>query len=142
MTSTGTLKGSVMGLDVGSRRIGVALARSDTRLAQPLLTLNRSETTLEDIKKLIAEHNVSHIAVGLPRSLDGNITQQTRDTIVFINQLKEITTVPVVEQDEALTSKQAESELIERAKPYTKSDIDALAATYILQDFLGEQASE
>ena len=142
MTSTGTLKGSAMGLDVGSRRIGVALARSDTRLAQPLLTLNRSETTLEDIKKLIAEHNVSHIAVGLPRSLDGNITQQTRDTIVFINQLKEITTVPVVEQDEALTSKQAESELIERAKPYTKSDIDALAATYILQDFLGEQASE
>jgi putative Holliday junction resolvase len=91
---------------------------------------------------LITEHDVSRIAVGLPRSLDGNITQQTRDTILFINQLRASTTIPVFEQDEALTSRQAEAELIQRAKPYTKADIDALAATYILQDFLGGQDGE
>jgi len=142
MTLTGTLNGSVMALDVGSRRIGVALAHPTSRLAQPLLTLDRSDATLDDIKRLVAEHDVSRIAVGLPRSLDGNITQQTRDTISFINQLKEVVTIPIFEQDEALTSKQAEAELIARAKPYTKADIDALAATYILQDFLGSQASE
>jgi putative Holliday junction resolvase len=142
MTLTGTLSGAVMALDVGSRRIGVALAHPTARLAQPLITLNRSDTTFDDIQKLIAEHNVDRIAVGLPRSLDGNITQQTRDTILFINQLKEVTTIPVFEQDEALTSKQAEAELIARAKPYTKADIDALAATYILQDFLGGHANE
>lgn len=142
MTLTGTLSGAVMALDVGNRRIGVALAHPTARLAQPLITLNRSNTTFDDIQKLIAEHNVDRIAVGLPRSLDGNITQQTRDTILFINQLKEVTTIPVFEQDEALTSKQAEAELIARAKPYTKADIDALAATYILQDFLGGHANE
>jgi len=142
MTSTGTLKGSVMALDVGSRRIGVALAHPTARLAQPLLTLDRSATTFDDIQKLIIEHDVSNIAVGLPRSLDGNITQQTRDTILFINQLRATTNIPVFEQDEALTSRQAETELIERAKPYTKADIDALAATYILQDFLGSQGNE
>jgi putative Holliday junction resolvase len=137
MTLTGTIKGSAMALDVGSRRIGVALADPTARLAQPLLTLERSDTTFDDIQKLISKHNVSDIAVGLPRSLDGNITQQTRDTILFINQLKAVVTVPIFEQDEALTSHQAEAELIKRAKPYSKADIDALAATYILQDFLG-----
>ena len=142
MTLTGTLKGSVMALDVGSRRIGVALAHPSTRLAQPLLTLNRSDKIFDDIQKLIVEHNISNIAVGLPRSLEGNITQQTRDTIVFINQLRAATNIPVFEQDEALTSHQAEAELIQRAKPYTKANIDALAATYILQDFLGSQSSE
>lgn len=137
MTLAETLKGSVMALDVGSRRIGVALAHPTARLAQPLLTLERSDTTIDDIKKLISEHQVSAIAVGLPRSLDGNITQQTRDTIVFIKLLRATIKIPVFEQDEALTSRQAEAELIQRAKPYTKADIDALAATYILQDFLG-----
>jgi len=142
MTLAGTLNGSVMALDVGSRRIGVALAHPTARLAQPLLTLDRSDKTLEDIQKLIDEHSVGSIAVGLPRSLDGNITQQTRDTIVFINQLRAFTSVPVFEQDEALTSRQAEAELIDRAKPYTKADVDSLAATYILQDFLGSQNHE
>lgn len=138
MTPASTLSGSVMALDVGSRRIGVALAGPTSRLAQPLLTLNHGESIFDDIQKLINEHDVSAIAVGLPRSLEGNITQQTRDTILFINQLKATITIPVFEQDEALTSRQAEAELIERAKPYTKADIDALAATYILQDFLKE----
>ena len=142
MTLASTLKGSVMALDVGNRRIGVALAHSTARLAQPLLTLERSDTVFSDIQKLITEHDVNRIAVGLPRSLDGNITQQTRDTILFINQLRALTTIPVFEQDEALTSRQAEAELIQRAKPYTKADIDALAATYILQDFLGGHDSE
>ncbi len=140
MTLTRILKGSAMALDVGSRRIGVALADPIARLAQPLLTLERSDRTLDDIQTLIIKHNVSDIAIGLPRSLDGNITQQTRDTMLFINQLKTVVKIPIYEQDEALTSRQAEAELIKRARPYTKADIDALAATYILQDFLGSKS--
>ena len=142
MTLADSNDGPVMGLDVGSRRIGVSLASPETRLPQPLLTLSRSDDSMIDIQKLIDEHAVSKIAVGLPRSLDGNVTQQTRDTILFIKELRKATTIPIFEQDEALTSSLAEAELIERAKPYTKADIDALAATYILQDFLGEHGNE
>jgi putative Holliday junction resolvase len=130
--------GSVMGLDVGNRRIGVALAHYQSLLPQALKTIDNSNTTIKEIQELITANNVKEIVVGLPRSLDGNITQQTRDTIKFITQLRDVLKIPVFEQDEALTSRQAEAELISRAKPYTKSDIDALAATYILQDYLGE----
>lgn len=127
-----------MALDVGSRRIGVALANHATRLAGPLATLERSSSTLRDIEQLVHEHVVTDLVVGLPRSLEGQITQQTRDTLTFIKELQSQLTIPVHQQDEALTSRQAESELIERGKPYVKGDIDALAATYILEDFLKE----
>jgi putative holliday junction resolvase len=68
--------------------------------------------------------------------MDGQETQQTRDTERFVSLLRDKTGLTVHMQDEALTSQKAEAELQARHKPYQKGDVDALAATYILEDYL------
>jgi putative Holliday junction resolvase len=78
----------------------------------------------------------------LPRGLDGQETTQTKIVEAFIYQLKSKIDLPIHIQDEAVTSKQAEAELQARGQGYNKEDIDALAATYILQDWLSGQAKE
>jgi putative holliday junction resolvase len=130
---------NIMALDVGSRRIGVALASSLTRFAQPLTTLHNSDQVIEDIILLIKDNNVGVLVIGIPRGLQGQITDQTTQTNEFIDLLKKHLTIPVYEQDEAVTSLKAESELKQRGKPYQKADVDALAAIYILEDYLHER---
>jgi putative Holliday junction resolvase len=127
---------TVLALDVGERRIGVALASLEARLPAPLLTLVRSEATHEDIRKLVEEHGVKVVVVGLPRGLNGQETAQTMTVMEFKSALEQSLDVPVHWQDEALTSKQAEAELQARGRAYGKEEIDALSATYILDDFL------
>lgn len=129
---------SVLALDVGERRIGVALASLQARLASPLATLIRSEAIARDVQELIDAHQAVALVVGLPRGLDGQHTDQTIAVEEFKAALEQLVTVPVYWQDEALTSRQAEEELRARAKPYKKEDIDALSATYILEDFMRE----
>lgn len=129
-----------MALDVGGRRIGVALANSMARIPSPLTTLDAPMTTAQSIQNLIEQHTVVALCVGLPRGLDGQETDQTRAIRAFVEDLKRTVTIPVYLQDEAVTSRQAEAELQARGKPYVKGDIDALAATYILEDFLRDHS--
>lgn len=129
-------RSTVMALDVGERRVGVALASVQARIASPLTTLERSDVIFHDIQKLIDEHGVAAVAVGLPRGLDGQHTAQTVLVEEFKSELDHKVSVPTYWQDEALTSRQAEEELASRGRPYTKADIDALSATYILEDFI------
>jgi putative Holliday junction resolvase len=131
-----------LALDIGSQRIGVAIAQSNSRLPQPLTVLQHTETIFDQISQLIQIHKASGLIIGVPRDLNGQITNQTRFTEAFIKSLTEKITIPVYKQDEAVTSKQAETELIARGKPYSKADIDALAATYILDDFLQQPKIE
>ena len=134
------LSTSVMALDVGGRRIGVAIAGRIARLARPLTTLHAGPTTTADIQALIKAESVAALCVGLPRGLDGQQTQQTLAVKAFVHDLKKAIDIPVYFQDEAVTSRQAEAELEARGKPFAKTDIDALAATYILEDFLRDHA--
>ena len=127
---------TIVALDVGARRIGVAVADSVARLARPLTTLERSSSTLDELQHIIAEQKAEVLIVGLPRDMAGQTTQQTRDTLEFVAELKTHLNVPIHMQDEAVTSKHAEAELKTRGKTYNKGDIDALAATYILDDWL------
>lgn len=129
-------RSSVMALDVGERRVGVALASMQARIASPLTTLERSDSIFHDIQKLIDEHSVAAVAVGLPRGLDGQHTAQTVLVEEFKSELDHKVSIPTYWQDEALTSRQAEEELASRGRAYTKADIDALSATYILEDFI------
>jgi putative Holliday junction resolvase len=128
--------GSVMALDVGGQRIGVAVASMQARLASPLTTLISGESTPEDLQALIDLHDVQILVVGLPRGLDGQHTAQTVAVEEFKSNIEHALTIPVYWQDEAVTSKQAEAELEARGRPYKKADIDALSATYILEDFI------
>ena len=129
---------NAMALDVGAARIGVAIANNVAKIASPLTFISNDSTTLEKINQLIQEHNVAVVVVGLPRGLSGQDTDQTRSAEAFTEGLKKHLMLPVFMQDEALTSKQAEAELDARGKKYQKGDVDALAACYILSDFISE----
>lgn len=130
------LSASVLALDVGAKRIGVAIANAAARIASPLTTLDATQTSWEDIARLVDEHHASALCIGLPRGLEGQETAQTRAVQAFADEIQKKVQVAVYLQDEAVTSRQAEAELEARGKPYSKGDIDALAATYILEDFL------
>ena len=128
----------IMALDVGGRRIGVAIANSEIRLVRPLTTLENGPRFFDELGQLIRAHSVKRLVIGLPRSLDGQATAQTETVRAFAAKLEKHVDIPLHWQDEAVTSRQAEAELQRRKKPYAKEDIDALAATYILEDFLQE----
>lgn len=127
---------SVIALDVGGRRIGVAVANVSALLPRPLTTLTNSEQIVHDIIKLVQDQRATAVVVGLPRGLEGQTTAQTRTIEAFGHELEQHLSIPLYWQDEAVTSRQAEEELEKRGKSYSKGDIDALAATYILEDFI------
>jgi putative Holliday junction resolvase len=129
---------SILALDVGAKRVGVAVASLAARLPRPLTTLDRSEAFFDELQKIIAAESIGAIVIGLPRGLDGQHTEQTKATEAFVTQLKAQIDLPIRMQDEALTSKKAKAELEAKRAPHSKGDIDALAATYILEDFMAE----
>lgn len=127
---------SIIALDVGDSRIGVAAANRIARLANPLRVILNNQTVWDEIKKLLIDENADRIVIGLPRSLSGEETAQTKIVRTFAESLSAKTDIPIVMQDEALTSRQAEAELRQRGKKFAKGDIDTLAAVYILDDYL------
>ena len=131
----------ILALDVGGVRIGVAMADAELKFANPLTTIINDETVWDRLAALVQENSVQTVVVGLPRSLQGHETPQTQICRDFAKDVSERLQVAVELQDEATTSVKAEAELRSRGKPYEKSDIDALAATYILEDYLGQGSS-
>ncbi len=125
-----------LALDVGTVRIGVAIASLSLRFARPLTTLGNDDQFFERLAHVIDAEAVGVLVVGLPRGLDGQETVQTQYVRDFATRLKAQTSLPIHFQDEALTSAKAKAELQARGKIYQKGDVDALAATYILDDYL------
>lgn len=127
---------NILALDIGERRIGVAVANALARLPRSLTTLDNNDSVLDELKSLVTTENISTIVVGLPRGMNGQETDQTKSTREFAKKIEEATSLRVSFQDETLTSVQAEAELKRSGKPYNKASIDAMAAVYILEDFL------
>jgi putative Holliday junction resolvase len=130
---------SILSLDVGNRRIGLAIASLAARLPRPLMTLINDDDFIPRLSQLIKDEGITLLVVGYPRNLSGDATSQTASVEAFVNLLKEQINLPFHFQDEALTSNKAETELMSRGKLYDKGDVDALAATYILEDYLHER---
>ncbi len=128
----------VVALDVGDRRIGVAVASLEARLPSPLLTIDRTKVgdIFEVIKQLIETQGATALVVGLPRDIEGRETAQTLATRQFADELSKVVSIPIHLQDEAGTSLQAKAELDAKNRPYEKGDVDSLAATFILRDWL------
>ena len=127
----------ILGLDVGEKRIGVAKVDSDTRIAVPVGFVLVDGSEWQEIAKLAELNNTSLFVLGLPRSNEGNETKQTLFVRQFAkNLLEKIPDAKIRFQDESLTSVEAESRLKKRKKKYEKGEIDAEAATIILQDFV------
>lgn len=127
----------VLALDIGEKRVGVAIAEPPVFLAHALPTLATTQLK-EALPKLIKEREVSVVVIGRPRNQAGETTKQTKFAEELIASLHLGDAIKLVWQDESLTSVKAEEELEARGKPYEKADIDALAATYILEDYLKE----
>ena len=128
----------IIGLDVGTRRIGVATADSAVRIAVPgtTITVNNGYEYAE-IARLARAHNTNWFVLGLPRSNEGNETKQSEYVKAFARQLKKaIPEAKIKFQDESLTSVEAENRLKSRKKAYRKEEIDSEAAAIILQDFI------
>lgn len=129
-----------MGLDVGSKTIGVAMSDEAGLIAQPLLTIKRASLAkdLEEVARLLGEYSAGLIVVGLPVNMDGTIGAQAQNVQKFIDKLREKVDIQVAAWDERLSTAAVERLLIEgdvsRAK--RKKAVDKLAASYILQGFL------
>jgi putative Holliday junction resolvase len=134
----------VLGIDVGRRRIGLAISDPTGTLARPLQTLTVGsaqgvDAVLREIQRLAGdEEGLAAVVVGLPVSLDGHANEQTAYVQSFIDRLRAGTTVPIDTGDERLTSHEAESRLAinERSWRRRKERLDAAAAAIILQDYL------
>lgn len=133
-----TTVNSVLALDVGTVRIGVSVASLAARIPRPLVTLPNDEKFTEQLQRLIENEKVGMLVVGLPRGLDGQETLQTQLVRDFTAHLQKEIAIACQFQDEALSSTRAKQELESRGKLYQKGDVDALAATFILEDYLIE----
>ncbi len=126
---------SLVCLDVGEKRIGVAVADSTIKIAIAFDTLIVDGTELQKIAEIVIREGAETIIVGYPRNQRGEVTAQTNYVELFAKNLETIVD-HIVFQDESLTSVMAEQRLVAMKKPYTKGDIDAQAAAIILEDYM------
>jgi putative Holliday junction resolvase len=148
------MKVHVLGVDYGRTRIGLAIANSESRMAQPLSTMervNRNED-MRRLRELVREHGVKQIVVGLPLRLDGSRGEMAEEVERFAQRLRKQIGVPVEMVDERLTSWEAERLLEEvqgrfihdekpggsrkSRKVQAKMTVDAVAAAVILKEYL------
>ncbi len=123
-----------LALDVGERRVGLAMADSQVKIAVPFGYLERSDNIIAELTELLVRHNIDVIVVGYPRNQSGEATKQTEAVEAFVAELSEVEgDAEVVYQDESLSSVEAERRL---GRVKDKGEIDAEAASIILQDYL------
>ncbi len=135
----------VVGIDLGERRIGVAVSDPSGTLARPLKTIERGKSDADAVEQLratiaelAAEDDVCSVVVGLPTRLDGSPNRQTQRIAAMVQLLTARLSVPVHTYDERLSSREAEERLALREKDWRKrkAKLDAAAAAVILQDYL------
>jgi len=134
--------GRVLGLDLGQARIGVAVSDPDRRIAVPVGTVRTgAPQDVKAIAALVREHDAATIVVGHPVSLSGKPTEASTQAETFARTLETALGVPVVLQDERLTTVQAERELGAAGLkgPSRRAVVDQTAATIILQAWLDRE---
>ena len=139
----------MLGIDYGARRIGLALSDATATLASPWRLMQRPPSEAETLRVMIkeieslakADDGLEAVVVGWPRRLDGSPNEQTKIVETFARALEAKIAVPVVLQDERLSSREAESRLAVRESDWRKrkARLDAAAAAVILQDYLDER---
>ena len=131
-----------MGLDVGTRTIGIAISDELGFTAQGLKTLQRKskEDDLREIAIIIGQFEINKIVVGLPKNMNGTLGERAENVIRWIEVLKDKTQLPVVTWDERLSTVGASKVLLEAdlSRRKRKKVIDKLAAVLILQGYLDQ----
>lgn len=129
-----------LGLDVGDRRIGVAVSDETGTIATGLPTLRRvgPRKDVRAVAEIVREREIDEVVVGLPRRLDGGLGPQAQKVLAFMEDLRPAAKVPVVPWDERFTSVVAEQALVEAdvSRQGRKGLVDKVAAILILQNYL------
>lgn len=133
----------IMGLDYGSKTVGVAISDALFLTAQGVETITRAQEnklrqTLARIKALCEEYEVEEIVLGFPKNMNNTIGDRAEKTLEFAEMLKKRTSLPVVMWDERLTTVEANRTLMESGvrRENRKEYIDKIAAVFILQGYL------
>lgn len=139
----------IMGLDFGSKTVGVAVSDALLLTAQGVEIIRRKEEnklrqTLARIEELIVEYEVEEIVLGLPKHMNGSEGVRVELTEEFKEKLERRTDLPVIFQDERLTTVSADRTMMEAGirRENRKDYVDMLAATFILQAYLDRRSNE
>ncbi|MDO4781065.1 MAG: Holliday junction resolvase RuvX [Candidatus Saccharibacteria bacterium] len=125
---------NLLALDVGEKRIGMAMADTGVKIAVPFGYLEHTETVMTQLAEVLLRHDIDTVVVGYPRNQSGEPTAQTAFVESFVADMAQLEIdADIVYQDESLTSVQAEQRL---GRVKDKGEIDAEAASIILQDYL------
>lgn len=132
---------NLLGVDVGDKRIGLAIANKIAKLPRPLEIISPEELT-NNLQKIIQDNEISEIVVGLPKSADGSESAQAVSIREFAGKIKQFSGLPVYLSDESLSSQKAR-EFASNHKVYkSRQYYDDLAACYILEEYLGGNFEE
>lgn len=135
----------ILGLDPGSKRVGVALSDELQMIAQPLeyIPAEPEDELLAKLKELVTKQGVETVIVGMPRNMDGSYGPAAEKSKAFISKLEETLSVPIRAWDERLTSAQANRILIEGnvSRKKRKEKVDKMAAAILLQSFLDARSA-
>jgi putative Holliday junction resolvase len=139
-----------LSIDLGTRRVGLALSDEGGRFATPyeVLTVSTPQQAASEILRVIRREGVQRLVLGLPLNMDGSIGPAAQSTIAFARALTAQLQIPLIFIDERLTSFDAEQQLNDRkrageklTRKRRKEQLDAIAAATILQDFLDGRLS-
>ena len=130
----------ILGLDIGNKRIGIAISDKTGLIAQGLMTLERSniEHDLRVIEDIIKSRDIDLIVIGLPLNMNGTLSKEANKILEFKKVLSSKTNLKIITYDERLSSKEAEDLLIRAniSRKKRKPQIDKIAAQIILQKYL------
>ncbi len=131
-----------IGLDLGTKTLGVAVSDATGTIASGVTTLrfeeNKPESIITELKNIINEYNVKSIVIGLPKNMNNTMGQAVERTRNFVKILDDEFNLPIYEQDERLSSVTANNVLLtaDVSRKKRKSKVDTIAATIILQNYL------
>jgi len=130
----------ILGIDLGEKRIGIAISDELEIIAQGLPTIpsTNEDEDLKNIKKLVDKYDVEKIILGLPKNMKGTLGKQAKKALSFAEKLKEICQLPVELEDERLSTSKAEKLLIhaDQSRKKRKKIVDKMSAVIILQSYL------
>lgn len=132
----------ILALDVGEKKIGLAIGDTDTRMAfvRPAVLVESWDAVWEPLAQTIREAQVTSILVGLPLNDDGSVGPQAERTQQFVLELEERFDLPVVTRDERHSSQAVQREQRTAGQRLARGEEDSLAAQLLLESYLSEQA--
>jgi putative Holliday junction resolvase len=130
----------IFALDVGEKRVGIAKSDPSAVFALPYGFIER-ENSFSELKEIFKKENADKIVVGMPFLPSGGLGSQSKDVEKFIDDLKQLVNLPVLTENEVLTSIEAENRLKISEKSYSKGDVDTMAAVIILESYLRRETN-